>query len=343
MPDTNVPKKPPPRKPADPDDVRMSFGDHLEELRTRLIRALIGVGVGIAISAIFARRVLAIIYHPLQVVLAKYGLPPQLYTLHPGEGFTTWMKVALIGGLLLSCGWVIHQGWQFVAVGLYRHERRFVQRVAPVSVGLFVLGVVFMYLVVLPLALEFFVTFNLDYGPPDVARRSETTASAPTPASLPALPLLENDPVDPPLGSMWFNTTRGTFSIRTQQGIRTLFLNLRQGQSAVTPLFSLEFYLAFFTGLALAFGVSFQLPVVVIALAWLDLVPVETMTRGRRYIIFVIVIAAAILTPTTDLISMALLAVPMIGLFEAGLFAARWLTRLRQSRRGEAETQSGAE
>jgi sec-independent protein translocase protein TatC len=317
------------KRVLDPDEVRMSFGEHLEELRTRIIRALLGFLAGIIIAAVFAKKLLVIIYHPLLVVLAKHQLPPTLQALRVGEGFTAWIKAAMISGIILASPWVIHQMWQFVAVGLYANERRFVRLAAPASIGLFAIGIVFMYFVVLPVALDFFVTFNLDFGPPDVATGAQAVQV--DPERLPRAPVLPGDPADPPIGALWFNETTGTLNFKTSDGIRSVFMPGQQ-QSSISPLFGLEFYLSFFMGLALAFGVAFQLPVVVVFLALLGVVSVRTMSRSRRYVIFIITIAAAILTPSTDILSMLLLALPMVGLFEIGLLIARWVERSRAKR-----------
>ncbi|HEY3242242.1 MAG TPA: twin-arginine translocase subunit TatC [Phycisphaerae bacterium] len=335
-PEEHPPKPGSKRKRAlDPDAVRMSFGEHLEELRTRLIRALLGSLVGIGIAVAFAKPVVRIICDPLYAVLARHHLQPTVYGLHVGEGFTVWIKAVLIGGLLLASPWVIHQMWQFVAVGLYARERRFVQLSAPVSIGLFLLGVVFMYFVVLPVALEFFVTFNIDFGVPDLPASTASQPAQTQPADaiepLPRIPILAQDPRDPPDGAVWFNP-RGILNFKAKDGIYIQYMTRRDQQSAITPLFGLEFYISFFMGLSLAFGLAFQLPVVVVFLAMVGIVSTQTMAKSRKYVIFIITIAAAVLTPTTDVLSMMLLAVPMVGLFEAGLMVARLLERARARR-----------
>ena len=107
----------------------------------------------------------------------------------------------------------------------------------------------------------------------------------------------------------------------------------RCGLSSTPPSsnqYSVDFYVSFVLALSLAFGVAFQLPIVVVFLALSGLAPVARIAAARRYFILGIVIVAAVLTPP-DVASQILLAIPMVILFEAGLVIARMATRGRQA------------
>lgn len=163
----------------DPADSTMSLGDHLEELRTRLLRAIIGLLVGTAVCLIFGRQIISFIQRPYVKVLRSMEAdrnpdasdpnavqadtsenPIHLQTLAPAAGFVSYVKIALISGLLLSSSWVFYQIWMFVAAGLYPHERRYVYIATPFSASLFVTGALFFVLVVAPITLGFLVRFN---------------------------------------------------------------------------------------------------------------------------------------------------------------------------------------
>jgi sec-independent protein translocase protein TatC len=311
---------------------RMSFGDHLEELRTCLIRAFLGVGVGTIVTLIFGREILSITFKPLFAAQVANGLPPSLQALAPTAGFLAYLKIGFLSGLILTMPWVLYQLWKFVASGLYKHEQRFVRRMIPGSLGLFVLGVLFLYLVVLPIVLNFFIRFNHSFSPPDprgssffrflIAAPEEEKKAAQLPPVLGNASLLAEDPESPEAGAFWINTTDNRLKISTPTGIRSVALQQDASTSSLSSQFAIDFYISFVLMLALAFGIAFQLPIVVFFLAWSRIVPASAMARARRYVLLGIVFAAAVLTPP-DVVSQLLLAVPMYGLFELGLLVAR--------------------
>jgi sec-independent protein translocase protein TatC len=140
-----------------PIDTTMSLGDHLEELRIRLILALVGLVVGSVICLIFCPKIIAFIEKPY---LKAMGQQATLQTLAPADGIISYIKIALISGLILSSPWVFYQLWMFVAAGLYPHERRYIYLATPFSAALFVTGALFFIRVVAPLTLKFLVNFN---------------------------------------------------------------------------------------------------------------------------------------------------------------------------------------
>ncbi|MCP4248597.1 MAG: preprotein translocase subunit TatC, partial [bacterium] len=109
----------------DPDtgveEFRMSFGDHLDELRSRLVMALIGLVVTTVLSLVYAREVLVVLCRPLLVVLDAHGLPPSLMAIGVTDPFVGYLKMALLSGLIVATPWILHQGWMFIAAGLYAY------------------------------------------------------------------------------------------------------------------------------------------------------------------------------------------------------------------------------
>ena len=148
----------------------MPLGDHLDELRRRLIRAIAGVVVALGVTVWFGPQLIAWIARPLLVAMDATGFPPQTYVTDPTAGFTgVYLPVTIVGALILASPWVLIQLWQFVAVGLYRHERRAVYVLAPFSTVMTALAVSFTYFVLLPVSLLFFLNFAATMYPPVAA------------------------------------------------------------------------------------------------------------------------------------------------------------------------------
>ena len=135
----------------------MSLGDHLEELRSRLILALLGLVICAVIGFCFGTKIIAFIEKPY---ISAMGTEARLQTLAPADGFVSYVKIALVTGLIISSPWVFYQLWMFVAAGLYPNEKRYVNLAAPFSAALFIAGALFFIFVVAPLTLNFLVKFN---------------------------------------------------------------------------------------------------------------------------------------------------------------------------------------
>jgi len=314
----------------------MSFGDHLEELRRCSIRALIGLVIAIVISLSFSKQILAYILKPALVVLDARGQRPELQSLSPPDTFLMYLKMAFLCGLILAMPWILMQIWRFVSVGLYSHEKRFMRAFAPVSVGLFIAGVVFMFYLVLPIVLNFFVMFTQDIRVGDLQLSTLQSwmvggpkAGAPSDAlaidSL-RVPVVQSDPENVSTGGIWFNEAQGRLSLRGRDQVYSLPLQPAHNVQAVRNHFSLSQYVGFVLSLSLGFGLAFELPLVILFITAMGLVSVERLTKSRRYVIFGIVVAAAFLTPP-DVISQILLAIPMMILFEGALFASKKLIK----------------
>ncbi len=238
---------------------KMTFGEHLEELRSRLLRATLVVAAVFVVCLVFNDAVVRLVLHPFFLARDRMGAAGnglKLSFIEPTEGFFFEMNAALFASLLVGMPYVLHQMWQFVAAGLYPKEKHAITRFLPLSVGLFLVGAAFSYFWLLPIALSFL----LGVGDPEV-----------------------------------------------------MVASLRP-----------ESYFGFFLLMCVLLGVVFQLPLVQFVLARFGIVSVGLQRKYRRHFILGSVIAAAVLTPTGDAVSLAMVSVPMMILYEIGLlFAAR--------------------
>ncbi|MBU0716618.1 MAG: twin-arginine translocase subunit TatC [Planctomycetes bacterium] len=306
----------------------------MDELRTCMIRALLGMFIGGTVCLIYGREILEVIYRPLLTVQYANGLQPSLQVLSPTAGFTAYLKIGFFAGLIVAMPWLLFQMWKFVATGLYAREQRFVKLLIPASTGLFVLGVLFLYFIVLPMVLNFFIVFNKAFDMPNLTPIGFQSwllpeEECPTPSEALArtqIPVVREDPVDPAPGEVWVNVVARRLMVKTETGILSGALEPGKSSPAMHSQFALDFYISFVLMLALAFGLAFETPIVVFFLAWSGIVTTAAMARGRRYVLFGTVIVAAILTPP-DVISQVLLAVPMYALFELGLWVGRLVER----------------
>ncbi|MBD2694605.1 twin-arginine translocase subunit TatC [Anabaena catenula] len=137
-----------------PDDVEMSFFDHLEELRQRIFYSLIAVAVGVIGCFIVVKPLVQLLEVP------AHGI--KFLQLAPGEYFFVSIKVAGYSGLVLASPFILYQIIQFVLPGLTRRERRLLAPVVLGSSVLFVGGLVFAYLLLIPAALQFFISYGAD-------------------------------------------------------------------------------------------------------------------------------------------------------------------------------------
>ena len=316
----------------------MSFGEHIEELRARLILALLGLMVGVVVTFIpplnLGKRVIKKMEEPATASLKSFyaeqaklrseearktsEVTPAIMAVIPAEAFvdemvklypklerpsiedlkslyvrlpirhdqsgmilsvagavqpddalvslapletmTIFFLVCMITGLVVASPWVFYQAWAFVAAGLYRHERHYVKKFLPMSLGLFLVGVFLCFFGVLPITLSFLLEFNVWLG--------------------------------------------------------------------IKPTLRLVDWMSFATILPLVFGLCFQMPLVMLFLERIGVFSVEDYRSKRKMAILIIVIAGAVLTPGQDPFSQCLLAGPMIILYEFGiLLVARQKTR----------------
>lgn len=138
----------------------MSLGDHLEELRSRLILATLGILAGLILCLFFGKFLIGLLATPFEKATNSTDVLRHLQTIQPAEGFLMYIKVCLVFGLLITSPWVFWQIWAFVSSGLYRHERKFVYTAAPISALLFVAGAIFFLVIIAPTAMGFFISVN---------------------------------------------------------------------------------------------------------------------------------------------------------------------------------------
>jgi sec-independent protein translocase protein TatC len=241
----------------EPTEEKMPFTDHLGELRTRLIRILIVVGIGSALCWYYKEWLFQILTRPLYQVLPQNSF--MIYTGLP-EAFFNYMKISFFASLFLTSPYSLYQLWKFVSPGLYKSEKKYVIPFVITSTLLFIGGVLFGYFLALPPAFGFFVEFSSDY---------------------------------------------------------------------LKPMFSLREYFSFAIKLLLAFGLSFELPVIIFFMAKIGAVSSKTLAKQRRYAILIIFIAAAILTPSPDAFTQIIMAIPLMGLYEIGIFVAKFAEKKR--------------
>lgn len=145
--------------------ISMSLGDHLDELRSRLILAMSGLAVAILIALAAGKWFLKIILLPYQTAMESLNIDAKLQAFDPAEPFMVYLKAVLVLAVLISSPWLFYQLWAFISAGLYKNERRFVRVVAPASAILFVVGVMFFLLAIAPSVFTFFMGFDsgIDY------------------------------------------------------------------------------------------------------------------------------------------------------------------------------------
>ncbi|HEY1732016.1 MAG TPA: twin-arginine translocase subunit TatC [Terriglobales bacterium] len=153
------------QKRASEEMTGMSFLEHLEELRRRIVHTVLYILAGFGICWWFHERIFAVMQRPIMAALAKNHLDSKLVYLNPTDPFNMYIKISLLAGLFLASPFVLYQVWAFIAPGLYRNERRYVMPFMVSTVGLFVAGGYFGYKMVYPGALDFLIHFSGQFQP----------------------------------------------------------------------------------------------------------------------------------------------------------------------------------
>jgi sec-independent protein translocase protein TatC len=231
-----------------------SFLSHLVELRDRLIRSLLAIGIIFICLFPWAKELYALLAQPLLATLPRGG---QMIATDVVGVFLVPMKVALMVAFLIALPYVLYQVWAFVAPGLYIHEKRLALPLVAASVILFFVGMAFAYFLVFPTVFGF------------MARMA-------------------------PEGVAWMT--------------------------------DIEKYLSFVITTFIAFGVTFEVPVVVIVLVQMHIVELATLREWRPYVIVGAFVIGAIFTPP-DVISQLMLAIPLCLLYELGMLMARFVSK----------------
>ncbi|WP_420447618.1 twin-arginine translocase subunit TatC [Candidatus Palauibacter sp.] len=249
------------------DQAEMPFLDHLDELRSRLIRALLALLVGLVIGLVAVTQfdVLGIIERPIVELLPGENLNFS----SPTTPFVMILKLGFIVGLLAALPYLGWQAWAFLSPALYANERKFAVPAIASGTLLFAAGISMAYFLVLPLGLR-------------------------------------------------------------------ILLNFFDGQ--LNPVIMIGEYLNFAVKLILAFGLIFELPVILVFLSLVGIVTPEGLAKYRRHAIVAMAVVSAFLTPA-DPYTMLAMMLPMMLLYEVSVIMTRVLRRRRQER--EAERTSG--
>lgn len=314
-------------------DKTMPLGDHLEELRSRIIKMLIGIVLALVITIIFGFQIIGWLAQPLLHVQDMLGVPAQPIQTDPTAGFTNvYLRVVLIAAIILAAPWILWQAWQFVVVGLYEHEKKAIHILAPFSAVMTFLGVLFTYYILLPVSLAFFINFvtlypeyKVDSKPSQVTQWLLSPYAKEIGSNRPAdfefateplnLPTLKTAPKQPKEGDIWINAERGRVELFNDGRIRVLD---QRSTNLITPLPAMNEYIKFATFMMLGSVIAFQLPVLMLVVGWAQVFDPRGIASIRKYALFVSFALGALLTPA-DPLSMIALAVPLYLLFEFGL------------------------
>ena len=150
----------PPEDPHDQDDFaegKMSFLEHLEELRKRIINACLGIAAGIALSFFFIQGIFEFLMAPANATLPEGS---RLIYTQPTEAFALYIQISLISGAVFASPWIMYQVWRFIAPGLYANEKRFVVPFVLFSTVGFMAGAAFNHYIAYPFIMTYFASFN---------------------------------------------------------------------------------------------------------------------------------------------------------------------------------------
>ena len=219
----------------------LSLVGHLSELRRRIIIMVVAIIIGTGIAYYYVDVL-------LDILLAPAG---KLYYMRPTEAFFTYMKVSIVGGIILASPIILHQIWLFVKPALTVREKHLSNWILPVAFLLFVTGIFFSYILVLPAAVKFFMGFATD---------------------------------------------------------------------ELQPMFSIGQYMDFVLAFVLPFGFIFELPLIIIIMGHFNLITSQFLKKKRKIFILLSFIIGAVISPTPDMFSQSMIALPMILLYETSLF-----------------------
>jgi len=153
------------QKRASEEMTGMSFLEHLEELRRRIVYSFLYIVAGFCVCWWFHEQIFAVMQKPIVTALAAHKMDTQLVYLNPTDPFNMYLKISFLAGIFVASPFVLYQVWAFIAPGLYRHERRYVLPFMFSTVGLFLAGGFFGYRMVYPAALDFLIGWSSQFKP----------------------------------------------------------------------------------------------------------------------------------------------------------------------------------
>ena len=293
----------------------MSIGDHIEDLRKRVLLSIIPPLPLAVFFFLIADPIVRWFLVPLYSVLEKHGLPTQVQVLSPPEFLIAEMKIALGAAVLVAGPWILYQIWKFVSPGLYAQERRFVYFLIPFSTILGFVGLALMYYIMLPIILNFMVTMAGN------VEMNDTSIAVSESMSRIVFPIVETNPEAAAAGDAWIKMPEGVLTVAVPSNdvdvLKTLNIPMNHG-SLISQQFQLSSYLSFVIMLMFAIAVAFQLPMVMLLLGWLGVVTPQWLRAHRKYALFVLSIVSALITPQ-DAISMVMMLIPLYLLYELGI------------------------
>jgi sec-independent protein translocase protein TatC len=143
----------------------MSFLEHLEELRVRLLRSIYSLIVGAALCFWFREAIYSYLAKPLTDALHAQGLSDKLVYTNPVDPFNLYIKISIMGGIFIASPFILWQLWMFISPGLYRHEKKYVWPFVLLTSSLFISGGFFAYKLAFPKALAFLISFGHHFQP----------------------------------------------------------------------------------------------------------------------------------------------------------------------------------
>ncbi len=298
----------------------MGFGDHLEELRKRILLAIV-VPLPLMVGLFaFASEIRYWLWVPAESALRAAGLPTTAQVLSPIEAISVDMKLSFIGALAIGAPWVLYQAWRFISPGLYANERRMVHFLLPLSSALVLVGIALLYWVILPIMLRALISFG-DAAPTSLPRPEPAVAVS----AAPGIPVLEHDPTSAAPGQMWIigPTREVHIAVPSLDGTGTEVLNVPTARpGGLQQSFRLSEYVNLVLLLLLCIALAFQLPVVVLLLGWLGIVSPEFLRKHRKHALAIVTVVAAVVGPG-DVLSMLLFLVPLYLLYELSILLLR--------------------
>jgi sec-independent protein translocase protein TatC len=241
----------------------LSFVSHLTELRSRLIKAFIFLLFSFVVCYIFSAEIYDFLVKPYSTAIIENNLDRRLIFTALHEAFITYLKVAFFASFFITSPIFLTQIWKFVAPGLYKNEKKALLPYLIATPVLFIFGGLLVYYLVMPLAIEFFLSF-------------ESVANS------------------------------GSIAIQLEAKVNE--------------------YLSLIMRLIFAFGISFQLPVILSLLARINVIDSIYLKKRRKYVIVIIFAVAALLTPP-DPITQIGLALPLLILYELSIFVVKFIEK----------------
>ncbi len=278
------------------DDSAAPLIEHLAELRNRIIWSVSAFLVGMILCFVVAEPILHFLLQPIEDSLRAFGDPnPVMQYTAPQEYFFTLVRISVVAGLMVAFPVIAYQMWRFIAPGLYRSEKSAFLPFLLASPLLFLLGALFSHYLVTPLAMRFFLGF--------------ADATSIVSALLPAIsdaPIATGDIATPLEKAV------------ESQGISIVF----QGKVNETLDISLK--------LIIAFGLCFQLPVLLTLMGKAGLVSSAGLRVVRKYAVVGILLVAALVTPP-DIMSQLILFFAVYPLYEISIQLIARIERQREA------------